>query len=53
MAMVSDEDVAQTSWRLPKDLMKRMKHYAVDNETNLTAIAIEAFEEYLAKHSKK
>ena len=41
------EDQIQTSIRLPKELLKRAKKYAIDNDTSLAAILIEALESYL------
>lgn len=45
------EDQIQTSVRLPKDLLKKAKKYAIDNDTSLAALLIEALEEYLNKKS--
>lgn len=45
----SDEEV-QTSVRMSKKLLTRVKHYAIDNNTSLAAIFIKALEEYLEKH---
>ncbi|HXV88056.1 MAG TPA: hypothetical protein VD710_03065 [Nitrososphaeraceae archaeon] len=42
-------DQIQTSVRLPKELLKRAKKYAIDNDTSLAAILIEALESYLDK----
>lgn len=42
-------DQIQTSVRLPKDLLKRAKKYAIDNDTSLAAILIESLETYLDK----
>jgi hypothetical protein len=43
----------KTTWLLPKPLMKRIKQYALDHDTNATVVAIEAFEEFLNRRSKK
>lgn len=48
-----DPDKLKTTWLLPKALMKRVKQYALDHDTNATAIAIDALEEFLNKRSKK
>jgi hypothetical protein len=48
-----DPDKLKTTWLLPKALMKRAKQYALDNDTNVTAIAIQALEEFLNKRDKK
>lgn len=42
----------RTTLRLPKDLLKRVKRYALENDTTITNVTIKAFEEYLSKHSK-
>jgi len=43
----------KTTWRMPKSLVKQLKQYALDNETTLTAIVIEACNEFLMKRKKK
>jgi predicted DNA-binding protein len=43
------DDHIQTSIRLPKELLKRAKKYAIDNDTSLAALLIEALESYLDK----
>jgi hypothetical protein len=48
--MSEDEDV-RTTWRMSKSLIKQLKQYALDHDTTLTAIAVEAFQEFL--HRKK
>ena len=47
------EDQIQTSIRLPKELLKRAKKYAIDNDTSLAALLIEALECYLNKKMNK
>ena len=42
----------RTTLRLPKELLKRIKRYALENDTTITNITVKAFEEYLSKHSK-
>jgi len=41
------EGQIQTSIRLPKELLKRAKKHAIDNDTSLAALLIEALESYL------
>jgi hypothetical protein len=43
------QEVAKTSLRLPKSLMKRMKLYAIESEKSVTEIVVEACNEYLQK----
>jgi hypothetical protein len=43
------QEVAKTSLRLPKSLMKRMKLYAIESEKSVTEIVIDACNEYLQK----
>jgi hypothetical protein len=50
--MSEDGDV-RTTWRLPKSLIKQLKQYALDHDTTMTAIAIEAFQEFLQKKKKE
>lgn len=39
----------KTTWLLPKTLVKQLKQYALDNDTTLTAVVMEACTEFLAK----
>lgn len=39
----------KTTWLLPKGLVKQLKQYALDNDTTLTAVIIEACTEFLTK----
>ena len=47
----SDKET-RTTLRLPKDLFKRIKRYALEHDTTITNVTIKAFEEYLSRHSK-
>lgn len=49
LALTSDTEVAKTSLRLPKNLMKRLKLYAIESEKSVTGIVTEACDEYLKK----
>ena len=44
---IMEEGQIQTSIRLPKELLKKAKKYAIDNDTSLAAILIEALQSYL------
>jgi hypothetical protein len=51
--MTEKQDVEiRTTLRLPKDLLKRVKRYALENDTTITNVTVKAFEEYLSRHSK-
>ena len=43
------EDV-QTSFRMPKPLLKKMKRIALDNDMSLAALALEAFNDVVKKY---
>jgi predicted transcriptional regulator len=43
------ETEVQTSIRISKDLLKRAKRHALDNDTSLAAIFVQALEDYLKK----
>jgi hypothetical protein len=42
------EDKVKTTWLLPRELVKRVKQYALDHDTNATAVTIEALESFLS-----
>jgi predicted DNA-binding protein len=46
------EGQVQTSIRLPKELLKRAKRYALDNDTSLATLVIDSLESYLNKREK-
>jgi hypothetical protein len=43
----------KTTWLLPKDLVKQLKQYALDNDITLTAVVIDACNEFLSNKIKK
>jgi hypothetical protein len=45
-----EKDEIQTSLRMSKDLLKRLKQYALDNDKSLASVVVTACEEYLRKH---
>jgi predicted DNA-binding ribbon-helix-helix protein len=47
----TNEDV-QTSFRMPKALLKKLKRIALDNDMSLAALALEAFEDVAKKYEK-
>jgi hypothetical protein len=40
------EGKIKTTWLLPKDLVKKVKQYALDNDTNSTAVFIKPLESF-------
>jgi len=46
------EEIIKTTWRIPKPLMKQMKQAALDNDTTVSQVVIQAFKEFLAKKEK-
>jgi hypothetical protein len=45
-------EVIKTTWRIPKPLMKQMKQAALDNDTTVSQVVIQAFKEFLDKKEK-
>jgi hypothetical protein len=48
-ALVITEDTNKTTWRMPRELLKDLKRYAVEYDTNVTAVVTRACREFLAK----
>jgi hypothetical protein len=39
----------KTTWRMPRELLKDLKRYALENDTNVTAVVWRACREFLAR----
>lgn len=46
--VITDEET-KTTWRMPRELLKDLKWYALENDTNVTAVVLRACREFLAK----
>jgi hypothetical protein len=46
--VITDEE-AKTTWRMPRELLKDLKRYALENDTNVTEVVLKACREFLAK----
>lgn len=47
--LVSTTEDTKTTWRMPRELLKDMKRYALENDTNVTAVVLRACREFLAR----
>ena len=47
-----DSIKVKTTWLLPKSLVKQLKQYALDTESTVTAVVIQACTEFLARKRK-
>jgi len=52
LGLPSDPTKIKTTWLLPRDLIKQAKQYALDHDTNVTAIVIEALHDFLGKRKR-
>jgi hypothetical protein len=48
-----DEDTIKATWLVPRKLIRQLKHFAADDDTNVSALAIQAIEEYIERRLKK
>ena len=47
------EGKIKTTWLLPKDLVKKVKQYALDNDTNSTVVVKKALESFLSSNKEQ
>jgi hypothetical protein len=47
--LVITDEKTKTTWRMPKELLKDLKRYALENDTNVTVVVLRACREFLAK----
>jgi hypothetical protein len=47
MLVITEE--TKTTWRMPRELLKDLKRYALENDTNVTAVVLRACREFLAR----
>jgi len=48
-----EKDIRKTSWRLPRPFVKKIKRYALDHDVTVTAVLIQALDEFFNKKGKK
>jgi hypothetical protein len=48
-----EEEMTKTTFRMPRALLKEVKHYATDHDTNDTVVFVDALKQYLQRHKSK
>jgi hypothetical protein len=49
IAILVNAEETKTTWRMPRELLKDLKRYALENDTNVTAVVLRACREFLAR----
>lgn len=50
LVLEMEKDEIQTSLRMTKDLLKRLKQYALDHDVSFANVVRDACEDYLKRH---
>jgi len=45
----SEDEIAKTTFRMPKSMLRQVKHYATDHDMTDTDVFVQALKEWLAK----
>jgi predicted transcriptional regulator len=48
-----EEEWTKTTFRMPKELLREVKHFAVDNDMTDTEVFVQALKDWMAKEAKK
>jgi hypothetical protein len=51
LILLGDEDATKVTFRMKKDLLRKLKVHAAQNDTNVTDILNQLVEDYLDSHS--
>jgi hypothetical protein len=52
LILLGDEDATKVTFRMKKDLLRKLKVHAAQNDTNVTDVLNKLVEEYLGSYSK-
>lgn len=53
MSNLEDDELTKTTFRMPKSMLRAVKHYATDHDMTDTEVFVQALKDWIAKEAKR